>query len=433
MRSPPSRVLNMYSAVFGHWPPFLLVLVTTLLAQMAYSMITPTLPLYLRYGPGPFKTPVPVIAIGFIFFAYAVTETLFKAPGGVLGDKWGRVRLLVIGLLLGTISPILMTVAGRWELFVPLRAVDGLGVALVWPTMMALIGERVPRGEKALAMSAFNIPYLGGLVLGMAAGLEIGDLLGDNRYVFYASSVLLLLSAGCAIGLGFWERSRRARIVVQSSPLPTKTEELPEVLSRTWWQRLRRLREERGTLLHMLWLFVIVQGAASLLVPIMTLYARDVLSLTQSEMVKIFVVPGIVAAVLAMPLGRLADRMGRARIIRLGLALGAIGLLTIPLAGSQQWLVVVLMTLLGIAYVAVMPSWMALTSELAPPHRQGLALGAMNTAQGLGFLTAVLVGAVLYEQVAETAPFYLGGLLLVLCTVASGFLIRTPPAPVTQD
>lgn len=199
-----ARFLATLRRLFIHWPPLALLLVATLLAQMAYAMITPTLPLFLRSG----RVTAPVIAIGFIFAAYAVTETLFKAPAGAAGDKWGRSRVAILGLLLGTISPVLMTVVRRWELFVPLRALDGLGVALVWPTIMALIGEKVPREDKALAMSAFNLPYLGGLVVGMSAGLEIGHVTGDNRFVFYTSSVLLFLAALCMVALALWDRRR---------------------------------------------------------------------------------------------------------------------------------------------------------------------------------------------------------------------------------
>jgi len=400
-----------------------LVLATTLLAQMAYAMITPTLPLFLRSG----RVTAPVIAIGLIFAAYAVTETLFKAPAGAAGDKWGRSRVAILGLLLGTISPILMTVAWRWELFVPLRALDGLGVALVWPTIMALIGEKVPPGDKALAMSAFNLPYLGGLVLGMSAGLEIGHVTGDNRFVFYTSSALLLLAALCVTALALWDRRRSGgRIGPRARVASSETAEAPDLLSRTWWHRLRSLRRHRATLLHMLWIFVLVQLAASLLAPILTLYARDSLGLTQAGMVQLFIVPGLVAALLSMPLGRMADRLGRDHAIRAGLLLGALGFLLTPAADGHRWLVVGLITVMGVSYVVVMPAWMALTSELAPAHRQGLALGAMNTSQGLGFVMASVLGAALYEYVHPTAPFFTGGGLLLLCAGLCVFLVKAP-------
>ena len=414
-------VARIYGLVFRDWPPLILLLVATLLAEMAYAIITPTLPLFLRSG----HLSTPVSAIGLIFAAYAITEALFKAPAGAVGDKWGRTRVAVVGLLLGTVSPVLMTLVRRWELFVPLRAIDGLGVALVWPTIMALIGEKVPAEDRAQAMSAWNLPYLGGLVLGMAAGLQIGHLTGDNRYAFYTSSGLLAAAALCLVVMAVWDVR-----IGGSFGAPARTEKVVEeagaVLSRTWWQRVGELRRERSTLLHMLWLFVFVQLAGSLPIPILTLYARDALHLTQAGMVKLFVVPGLLTALLALPLGRLADRVGRDRAIRAGLALGAIGLLLTALAGGTPWLVAGVLTLLGISYVVVMPAWLALTSELAPPEHQGLALGAMNAAQGLGFVAASLAGAALYEYVGPTAPFCTGAALLAGCAVACGFLVKGP-------
>ncbi len=417
------RFLATLRRLFRHWPPLVLVLAATLLAQMAYAMITPTLPLFLRSG----RVTAPVIAIGFIFAAYAVTEALFKAPAGAAGDKWGRSRVAILGLLLGTISPILMTVAGRWELFIFLRALDGLGVALVWPTIMALIGEKVPPGDKALAMSAFNLPYLGGMVLGMSAGLEIGHVTGDNRFTFYTSSALLLLAALCVVALALWDRRRSGGKIGQAARAASSASaETPDLLSRAWWHRVQALRRRRATLLHMLWIFVLVQLAASLLVPILTLYARDSLGLTQAGMVQLFIVPGLVAALLSMPLGRMADRLGRDHAIRAGLLLGALGFLLTPAAGGHRWLVVGLITVMGVAYVVVMPAWMALTSELAPPHRQGLALGAMNTAQGVGFVVASVIGAALYDYVHPAAPFLTGGTILLICAGLCVFLVKAP-------
>ena len=415
-------VVHTYGAVFRHWPTLALLLGGTLLAQMAYAMITPTLPLFLRSG----RLHTPVTDIGLIFAAYAIAETLFKAPAGAAGDKWGRTRIAVVGLLLGTLSPILMTLAWRWEFFVPLRAVDGLGVALVWPTVMAMIGEKVPAEDRAQAMSAFNLPYMGGLVLGMSGGLQIGHVTGDNRYAFYTSSALLLCAALCLVGTALWDRRFGGKWGPAARPEPPATGEgaSSDPLSRTWWHRLVELRRQQATLLHMLWIFAFVQMAASLLVPILTLYARDSLHLSQAEMVKLFVVPGLLTAVLAIPLGRIADRTGRPRAIQAGLALGAGGLCLTAVAGGHVWLVTGLMALLGISYVVVMPAWMALTSELAPPGRQGLALGAMNTAQGLGFVVASALGALLYERVGPTAPFYAGAALLAACAVACTFLVR---------
>ncbi|HEY3398064.1 MAG TPA: MFS transporter [Armatimonadota bacterium] len=417
------RSLAEYSVVFRHWPPLALIVVATLLTQSAYAMITPTLPLYLRTA----RLGTPLLAIGFIFAAYAIAETLFKAPGGAVGDRWGRTRVALAGLVVGTISPVLMTVVHRWEFFVPLRAIDGLGVALVWPTMMALIGEKMPSQDRALAMSLFNLPYLGGLILGMAAGLRIGDVTGDNRYVFYTSSALLLVAAVCMVVMALWDRAWQRRQPPAADPPrpPVVLTEDDGPLSRCWWDRLRRLRERQGTLLNMLWIFLFVQMGASLVIPILTIYARDGLGLTQTGMVKLFAIPGLLAAALALPLGRAADRLGRSRAIQGGLAIGAVGFGLLPLAGSTAWLVVVLMSMLGVSYVVVMPAWMALTSQLAPAGRQGLVLGAMNTSQGVGFVVASLLGAGLYG-LNRAAPFYLAGILLAVCAVLCTFLIHEP-------
>jgi MFS family permease len=421
------------------WPPLGVVMIVTLLAQVAYAIITPTLPLYLNSP----RLGAPIMAVGLVFAVYAVTETFFKAIGGALGDQWGKVRIMVLGLVLGTISPVLMTVAPRWEWFVPLRGLDGLGVSLVWPTIMALIGERVPAHARATAMAAFNLPYMGGLVLGMAIGLEVGERTGSNAYAFYMSSLLLLLAAIIAVALGLWERRRRKGDFPSPRAEKLERESRPKLLNRSWWQEIREANGGGNLLLHMFWVFALMQMAASMLAPILTIFARDMMGLSQSAMVRAFILPGLVAAGVSVPLGHAADRLGRVRMVLLGLGAGAAGLLLVPYVTSRfgpgdmmtlswlNWTVekrAVLfsldMTMLATAFVAVLPSWMAITSHLAPAHRQGLAIGAMNTAQGLGLIGGTLLGAFLYEQVHQWAPFLSGGLLLLGCCVATALLFR---------
>ena len=75
------RGLGDFFHAFIAWPPLGAIMAVTLLSQVAYAIITPTLPLYLSSA----RFHTPIKAIGLIFAAYAVTETLFKAVGGALG------------------------------------------------------------------------------------------------------------------------------------------------------------------------------------------------------------------------------------------------------------------------------------------------------------------------------------------------------------
>lgn len=418
MKNPLSRLWQSYGSIFRQWPTLGLVMVTVFLAELAYAIIIPTLPLHLKN-----EMNAPVVGIGLVFATFALVETLFKTPAGAVSDRHGRLRIILLGLLLGTISPLLMTVVRLWELFIPLRVLDGMAVAAVWPAMMALISERVRPQDKATALAAFNLAWISGVGLGPAVGLEIGHRFGSNIYAFYASSVLLFCAA--LLALAIWWTNREPRL----HPSSQNPDEAPNAATpsqpRSWLTRLRQLRDRRPVLLHMLWILALIQVGLTILLPVLPLYAQTVLGMTQHQMSQAFLGPIIVVAALALPLGRLSDRIGRDRAIHLALPLAAVALLVIP-SVQQIWMLIAMAAVIGICFDLATPSWLALTSQLAPAHRQGLALGAMNTAQGLGFIIGPVLGAALYGYVSVTAPFWAAGLILGAAAAAAILLVRAP-------
>ena len=417
MKSALVRLYQPYGAVFRQWPALRLIMLTVFLAELAYAIIIPTLPLHLKN-----QIHAPVLAIGIVFATFALVETLFKTPAGAMSDHYGRLRIILLGLVAGMISPLLMTVAGYWQLFVLLRAIDGLAVSAVWPALIALISEKVRPKEKATALAAFNLAWISGVGLGPAIGLEIGHRFHSNIYAFYTAGILLFCAAVAAAVVWSGERRRQQQAAPASRD---KMADSGPPARRTWRETLRRLRARRPVLLHMLWILGLMQFGLTMLVPVIVLYAQSVLGMTQHQMSQAFLVPAVVIAALALPLGRWADHLGRDRAIHLALPILALALVSIPLL-REMWMLMVVAAVIGLCFDLATPSWLALTSQLAPDHRQGLALGAMNTAQGVGFILGPVVGAALYEQVSVNAPFWVAGVVMAVTAMAAIVLIRAP-------
>jgi len=416
MRTAIGRIYHFYAGVFHEWPALFLVNSTVFFTEVAYFMVFATLPLYLTG-----QLHAPAKAAGLVFSAFAIAETLGKTPAGVISDRWGRLRVVLIGLVLCAIAPVLMGVAPRWELFVFLRVFDGLGMAAVWPILLALIGVRVASGSRATALSTFNFAYMAGMGLGWIAGLEVGEWLGggDNRQVFFISAAIFFVAILSVGVLSLVERGRRiAERASVDKPPPL-------------WEGLKEVARSRHVLLHMLWIFALLQLAITMLAPVVTLYARDVLKMNQHDMVKLLLVPVIVMAALAIPLGRLADKIGRARAAQLGIAVAGLALLGVPLL-AEPWQKQAMMALLGGCYAITAPAWLALTSELAPTGMQGAAMGAMNTAQGLGFCAGPLVGTALYDIQAD-APFVGSAVVLLVAALAALLLVKAPKQKQSED
>jgi EmrB/QacA subfamily drug resistance transporter len=96
--------------------------------------------------------------------------------GGRVGDLYGRLRVLRLGLVVFTVASLAGGLAPTSELLIAARGMQGLGAALVAPNALALIATTFPSGKprnKAMAvygaMSALGITggvLLGGLLTG---------------------------------------------------------------------------------------------------------------------------------------------------------------------------------------------------------------------------------------------------------------------------
>jgi MFS family permease len=102
--------------------------------------------------------------------AFAVFYALFGVPLGRLADRWHRVRLLTIGLLLWSTMTALSGFARNYLSLSLARMGVGVGEATASPTAYSLISDYFPSRQRATALAI----YSSGLYLGGGVSLLIG-------------------------------------------------------------------------------------------------------------------------------------------------------------------------------------------------------------------------------------------------------------------
>ncbi len=126
----------------------------------------------------------------------------------------------------------------------------------------------------------------------------------------------------------------------------------------------------------------------------------------------------VFAAVFSYPFGRLADRIGRKRVLLISYAFwGAICLIFIFM--QSYWLIVFTFILYGLHRAALEPVQKTLVAELAHPLYRASSLGGFQMVIGLCAFPASLLAGVLWESFGIETPFYLSFGL----TVLSSFLL----------
>jgi MFS family permease len=142
---------------------------------------------------------LPVAQIGVVAGSYALTWGLAQLGTGALSDLIGRKRPIVGGMILlggGILVFPLMSEMLGWSL---VAAAMGLGMALLYPTLNAAVGDVAPPARRGAVMGSYRLWRDGGYAVG---GLLVGLLLalaGSTGTMAVVGGLVLL--AAFLIGL----------------------------------------------------------------------------------------------------------------------------------------------------------------------------------------------------------------------------------------
>ncbi|MEV0275558.1 MFS transporter [Streptomyces sp. NPDC050610] len=126
--------------------------------------------------------------------SYLVVLAALMLPAGLLGDRFGRRRMLITGLAIFLVGSLLGTVVDAPGLVIAARTVMGAGAALIMPLAMSVLPSLFGPDERAKAVGAISAAS----ALGLPLGPIIGGWLLDH---FWWGSVFLINVPLVAIGI----------------------------------------------------------------------------------------------------------------------------------------------------------------------------------------------------------------------------------------
>jgi MFS family permease len=168
----------------------------------------------------------------------------------------------------------------------------------------------------------------------------------------------------------------------------------------------------------------VVSLGFGILSPIMPKFAQQNLSMDAAELGITYSLFALSFALGMIPAGYLADRVGRKPLIIAGTLTFSLTTFALVLI-STPWQFAVLRVLEGLGAALVTPAAFALTIDLVPDNKRGIAMGAEGTAQLLGGFGGPGLGGILAGQFGFYSPFYIAAGLAAACAGVV-FLIREP-------
>ncbi|HUP28448.1 MAG TPA: MFS transporter [Chloroflexia bacterium] len=440
-----SLVPGVSARLPGEMPVLATVALATMLAPLNSTMIAVALPHIVD------EFHVGVDAAGWLVTSYLITMAAVQPIAGKLGDRLGRRRLIMGGLVAFGIASIGATLAPGIEVLLLFRLLQALSGAISLPNGVALLREIIPEARRAssfgmvgaaTSLAASAGPPLGGfllssagwrtlffanvpvVVLALALGwYAIPRAAGPMRarekagnFDFLGALLLFTLLGGLAALLSLGRQSGTLLVPVTGSALLVglfaffirhETKHSDPVIKLDLFRRRAFTSASSANALSNLTMYVML-----LAIPLL-LAGRPGWSSGQTGLV-LAVLFGVV--VFISPLGgRAADRFGRRKPVVAGLSTLALGVLPLAFAGSDITipLLVGSLTLSGIGIGISGAGLQTSALDSVDVSEAGVAAGVYSTSRYFGSI----VGSSLLAGLLGT-PYTSAGFHAVFLMVA---------------
>ncbi|MFB5762255.1 MFS transporter [Paenibacillus medicaginis] len=166
--------------------PLIILMVNMFIAMLGIGLIIPVLPEFMSMLGGSGE------AGGYLVAVFGLTQFIFSPIGGEWSDKYGRKKLIILGLIIMTVSSVIFALGtSMWMLYVS-RLIGGIGAAFLIPPMMAYIADITTLETRGKGMGLLG----SAMSLGFVIGPGVGGLLADIsvRAPFYVSAAVSLVA-----------------------------------------------------------------------------------------------------------------------------------------------------------------------------------------------------------------------------------------------
>jgi MFS family permease len=337
--------------------------------------------------------------IGLLNSITAAVSSIVSVPLGWVTEKYTVRKVLLLGLACAAMSAAISALAGNWLMLIP-AFIIGARLVRIMPLADIIFITATQSQHRATVMGLSRVAWgTLNLFAPMAAALIVANSGGISaqgiRPLYYIQLVLTLLV------LLFLARKLQ--------PLPSHVDRetgRPGLKGATFIQDFRELFKGEKWLKRWMALRVIQQFGTSLAAPFVALWMVNVKGATPHILGMMGTASVITSLALQVPVGRLADRIGRKRAFLLLRPVAYLGTLLLILVPRPEYLILV--GLLGAAAaggggagggiggVSFTP-FITMFWEMVSDEKRGRWFG-IEGLMGLSTIPASILGGVLWQQ-----------------------------------
>jgi len=393
--------------------PLLVLFVTAFIDMVGLTMILPLLPFYAR------DLGASATLVGLLIAAFSLAQLVVAPVWGRFSDRYGRRPAILAGLLVTAAAYLLFAFAGTLALLLFSRIIQGVGGGTIG-VVQAYVADASPPEQRTKS--------LGWLSAVTSLGAVAGPAFGSLMIALGGRSAPGLAAAGlAALVAGFAQRFLRESRVFSTSGAHGA---IPRTKGRVAVGRIvTRWREPASRLV---WIYAVAIGAFYGTGQTAPLLLAERFAITEHNVgYFIMYLGGMGVLIRSFLLGPIVDRLGEARLSRLGIVCLAGGLAATGLA--RNYLLLGLgFTLMPLGTAFLFPCVTGLLSRVVSARERGLYMGVQHTFGGVSRVAFPIAAGVAMDRFGVGVPFWVAGSLVLLTLPLTrgmaGFLGPAPEA-----
>lgn len=379
----------------------LLIFITVFVDLVGFGIIIPMNPyLAQKFGATPFQ-------VGWLMSIYSLMQFVFAPLWGRLSDRFGRRPILLISLMASSVSHLGFAFADSFLWLFLFRLLAGVGGGNL-AVAMAYIADITEKKDRSKGMGLIGAAFGLGFILGPAIGGFLGGV-GEgfgHEPPFGGSFPALIASLICFLNMvGAWFYLPETHRLASSSESTTTFYGPLKRLARVFWV-------SRKSGLGGLYFVYFCSGFALAFIEMpLFLYVELQFGWSLAQASFGFAYIGLwMVLTQGYLIRKFLPLMGEARLMPLGMALLACGLLGCFFA-ITPYQMAPFITLVAVGYGLANPSITGSISLLSPTELQGENLGVAQSLAALARILGPIGGGWAFQHFSIESPFLFGGLL----------------------
>lgn len=379
--------MNEKKKIFGLEKNAFFTGLTSFFTDTSTKMVYSVMPLFLL-SIGASKTTISLIE-----GIAESTASLLKAISGYWSDKIGKNKpFMIIGYGITAIITPLYALARIPIQILFFRFFERIGKGLRAAPRDSLISGSIKKNEAGKTFGFQKAMDNSGAIVGpLIAFLLLSIFPLNYSYIFLLATIPAILGV--------------LTIIIFIKEAKAEKKETTNKIS------LKLLPKKFYFFLIIIFVFTLGNSADALL-----LVKTSETGIDKSYIPFVYMIFNTVSVLLAIPIGKLSDRIGREKLIILGFLVYAIVYYFFGRFNSINVFIFLFM-LYGFYSALTDGSQKAMISDIVSKDLKGTGFGIYHAVLGITLLPASLIAGLLYDKVNSNAPFYFGSIMALIATI----------------